>query len=347
MFWIIGGGALIHSMANASDSEFLNMLSKQFFHAEWNGFHFLDLIFPLFMFISGVAIPFSLGKRMSQGAGKTRLFLKVLKRAIFLVLLGILYNNKFSFDFTNMRYASVLGQIGVAYFAAAILYLYTGQRGQIIAGLFILLSFSLSMMYIPVPGYGAGVLTPDGNLSGYIDRILLPGITYREHYDPQGILLMYSATVISIVGSLTGRLLLNKFIKENMKVLIMIASGIVTIALSLFWNTYYPINKEIWSGSYNLLTIGLSIILMGLFYYIIDIRGYFKIFFPFMLIGLNPVFIYMAERMFNFSYSADFILSGVIELGGSYGQVILTTGVISLELMLLFFMYKRNIIIKI
>ena len=274
MFWIMGGGVLIHSLAKVTDWQALNWLSHQLHHVQWNGFHFLDLIFPLFMFVSGVAIPFSIGRKLKQGANKQKLLAKVAKRALILVLFGVIYNNKISFDFANMRYASVLGQIGVAYFIAAFIYLYSNLRGQIIWTVAILLGFWSAMALVPVPGFGAGVLTPEGNFSAYIDQLLLPGVTHAgKPYDPQGILLMISAATITLMGALTGTLLINKKYAKIKKTIIMAILGALLVGVSLIWNIWYPINKEIWSSSFNVLTIGLSLIFMSLFYFIIDLAG--------------------------------------------------------------------------
>lgn len=347
MFWIIGGAALIHSLAKATDWQVFIEFSQQLTHVKWNGFHFLDLIFPLFMFVSGVAMPFSFGKKLHQGISKKKLLIKAAKRAIILILFGIIYNNKISFDFANMRYASVLGQIGVAYFIAASIYLYSNLRGQIIWTVSILLGFWAIMALIPVPGFGAGVLTPEGNFSGYIDRLLLPGTTYREHYDPQGILLMISAATITIMGAVTGTLIINEKQSKIRKTLIMIALGVVLIGLSLIWNIWYPINKEIWSSSFNLLTIGCSLIFMAMFYFIIDVKGYVKWSFPFVLIGLNPITIYMAYRMVDFKYTSDYILTGTMDLFGNYSMIISNLGVLGLELLILYFLYKRKIFLRV
>ena len=347
MFWIIGGGALIHSLAKATDWQALSWFSQQFTHVQWNGFHFFDMIFPLFMFVSGVAMPFSSGKKLAQGVSKKKILAKAGKRALILILFGIIYNNKISFDFANMRYASVLGQIGVAYFIAASIYLYANLRGQIIWTLSILLGFWALMALVPVPGFGAGVLTPEGNFSGYVDRLLLPGTTYREHYDPQGILLMISAATITLMGAVTGTLIINDKQPQIRKILIMIALGVLLIGLSLIWNIWYPINKEIWSSSFNLLTIGLSLIFMAVFYFIIDVKAYTKWSFPFILIGLNPITIYMAHRMVDFKYTSEYILTGIMGISGDFSMVILTLGVLGLQLLLLYFLYKRKIFLRV
>ncbi len=347
MFWIIGGGALVHSLAQSTNGEVMDWLSLQLTHVEWNGFHFYDLIFPLFMFVSGVAIPFSIGKKLARGENKNMLLGKVAKRSGLLVLFGIIYNNKISFDFENMRYASVLGQIGIAYFIAAVIYMHTNLRGQFLWTISILLGFWAVMMLVPVPGYGAGNLTPEGNLSGYIDRLLLPGITYREHYDPQGILLMISAAALPLAGAITGNLLRSGKYTMNRKTLIMLTSGMALAGLSLLWNIWYPINKEIWSGSFNLLTIGLSLSLLSLFYFLIDARGFTGWSFFFIPIGLNSITIYMAHRVVDFKYTAEFLLAGVMELSGSFAGVVVNIGILALEWLLLWFLYKWKIFLKV
>lgn len=347
MFWIIGGGALIHALAKATDSEVLNWFSLQLRHVSWNGFHFLDLIFPLFMFVSGVAMPFSIGKKIKKGISKKKLLGMVAKRSLILVMFGIIYNNKLSFDFANLRYASVLGQIGVAYFIASIIYIFSNLKEQLIWMIVILLGFWAAMEFIPVPGFGAGVLTPEGNFSGYIDRLLLPGTTYREHYDPQGILLMISAATIILMGALTGTLLINNKQSKEKKTLIMATLGAIFVGVSLIWNIWYPINKEIWSSSFNVLTVGLSLIFMAIFYFIIDVKGIAKWSFPFVVIGLNPITIYMGNRLIDFYYTSEFLLSGAMSISGSFSNVLLTLGVLGLEWFLLYFLYKQNYFFRI
>lgn len=347
MFWIIGGHKLVHSLAEATDWELLNIFADQLSHAKWNGFTFFDLIFPLFMFVSGVTMPFSIGKSLEKGISRSKLLIKVTKRALILVLFGIIYNNQISFDFENLRYASVLGQIGIAYFIAAFIYIYTDRKGQIIWTISILLGYWAVMTLIPVPNIGAGVLTPEGNFSGYIDRLLLPGTLYRGDYDPQGIMLMISSTTITLMGAVTGKLLIcDKYTKVR-KTLFMTITGGSLIAVSLIWNIWYPINKEIWSSSFNTLTIGLSLLFLSVSYFIIDIKGYSKWAYPFMLIGTNSITIYMAYRMIYLQYTAQFLLTGVISISGDFANTIIALGILGLELALLHFMYKKKIFLKI
>ncbi len=347
MFWIIGGDVLIHSLAKVTEWQALSWFSDQLTHVEWNGFHFVDLIFPLFMFVSGVAIPFSIVKGLKQGVSKKKLLAKVAKRSMILVFLGIIYNNKISFDFTNMRYASVLGQIGVAYFIATYIYLYSNLRGQLIWTVSILLGFWALMTLVSVPGFGAGVLTPEGNFSGYVDRLFLPGNIWNNYYDPQGILLMVSAASITLMGAVTGTFLKNEKYTKTRKTSMMAILGTLLVGISLVWNIWYPINKEIWSSSFDVLTIGLSLIFMSVFYFIIDVKAYSKWAFPFVLIGLNPIFIYMVSHIVNFSYIVEFLLTGVINMSEDFSKLIVIIGVLGLEFLLLYFLYKRKIFLRV
>ncbi len=348
IFWIIGGGALILALKQATDWEIFHYLDLQLNHVEWNGFHFLDLIFPLFMFVSGVAIPYSIGRKIVKGYKRKKLLIRAAKRTLILIILGIIYNNTVSFDFANLRYASVLGQIGVAYFFTASIYLYGGSTiKQILWFVGILIGFWAAMVFIPVPGFGAGVLTPEGNLSGYIDRLLLPGKMYREFYDPQGALLMLSAITITLAGSLTGTFLKNEKYSGTRKCRDIAIFGIFLVILSLIWNIWYPINKEIWSSSFNVLTIGLSMILMSLFYFIIDVKNLKRWSFFFVVIGLNPITIYMGYRMLDFYYTSEFLLTGVMSLSGKYSNVVVTTGVIALEWGFLYFLYRKKIFLRV
>lgn len=186
MFWIMGGENIIHALAQLTQWSIFIWLGTQMEHVEWNGFRFYDNIFPLFLFIAGVTMPFSLARRMERGDSKALLYKHIIIRGALLVLLGSIYNGLLRFDFENQRYASVLGRIGLAWMFAAIIYINTKTRGQIIWFAAILLGYWAVMMLVPVPGHGAGVLTKEGSLVGYIDRLFLPGRLYLGVHDPEG-----------------------------------------------------------------------------------------------------------------------------------------------------------------
>ncbi|HYA49420.1 MAG TPA: DUF5009 domain-containing protein, partial [Burkholderiales bacterium] len=208
MFWIIGGDAFFRTLAKVTGWGWAVQWAAQLEHVEWQGFHFYDLIFPLFMFISGVALPFSLLAKAEAGADKKKLYTKLVRRALLLVVLGFVYNHVLDLDFHNQRYASVLGQIGLAYLFAAIIMLNVKSfkgRLAVLAG--ILGGYAAIQLLVPVPGIGAGVLTPAGTINGFIDRLLLPGRLYDKIFDPEGILCILSATSVTLMGGLAGSFL--------------------------------------------------------------------------------------------------------------------------------------------
>ncbi|MCK7480205.1 MAG: DUF5009 domain-containing protein [Candidatus Moduliflexus flocculans] len=208
MFWIIGGDAFFGSLAEVTRWDWARAWAAQLEHVEWAGFHFYDLIFPLFMFISGVAIPFSLLAKAETAADRRPLYLKLVKRALLLVLLGFVYNHLTDLQFATQRYASVLGQIGLAYlFAALIMLKVRSLKGRLAALVGILAGYAALQLLVPVPGIGAGVLTPEGTINGWIDRLFLPGRLYDKVFDPEGILCILSATSVTLMGGLAGLLL--------------------------------------------------------------------------------------------------------------------------------------------
>jgi len=347
MFWIIGGQIIIYSVNAATGEKPLSWLAWQFTHQPWNGLNFYDLLFPMFMFISGVALVYSFDKHLSRGVKKNQLLLKAAGRCLILILLGIVYNNKFSFDFQNMRFYSVLGTIGVGYLITSILYLYCGLRVRVIALVTILLGTWALMTLIPVPGFGAGNLSPEGHFAGYIDRLLNFGKMYREHYDPEGVINIISASTLTLAGSLAGTFLKNSKHKLAKNAILLFVPGLIWLSISYIWNMFYPINKEMWTSSFSLAAISLSLIFLAIFYLIIDVWKLRFWSFPFVVIGLNSIAAYMANRMIDFEYTSEFILTGLMKLSGEFSSLILATGVIALEWFLLYLLYRKNIFLKI
>ena len=236
MLWIIGGGELAIALAKVTNWGWLNWFAEQQEHVKWDGFHFEDLIFPLFMFISGVAISFAILGKIARGGSKTKTAWKIVRRGFTLVVLGILYNGFLQFRFAEggVRYASVLGQIGLGYMFASLIVLYTRHysfRLMWLGG--ILLGYGIIQNFIPVPGIGAGVLTPEGCINGYIDRLFLPGRLYGGVFDPEGLLCIVSATGITLMGALAGEVLRSKAWDEYRKLLILSGTGIVFIVIAL------------------------------------------------------------------------------------------------------------------
>ena len=218
MFWIMGAEEIFHGLAKATGSPFWGAIANQFTHPDWNGFHFYDLIFPLFLFMAGVATPYSVGRELEKGKSKQQLLIRVIKRGLILVLLGIIYNNGLHLrPFSDIRFASVLGRIGLAYMFANIIYIYTKQRGQVIWFWSLLIGYWLLLLFNSAPGFPRGDLTMEGNFASYIDRMIIPGKLYLGIHDPEGLVSTIPAISTGLLGILAGSLLKNGAITQQKK----------------------------------------------------------------------------------------------------------------------------------
>jgi predicted acyltransferase len=352
MLWITGGETLIISLAALTGWPFLKWAQTQMDHVPWDGFAFYDMIFPLFLFIAGVSMPLSMLKRKKRGDSAKTIYWHIFKRMFLLVLLGWIYNGLLHFNFHDQRWASVLGRIGLAWFFAAIIVLNTSVRGQIIWFLGILLSYWAVMKLIPVPGFGAGVLTPEGNLGAYIDQQLLPGSFCCYTYgDNEGIISTIPAIATALLGALTGHFLMieDRKLSGVKKGLIILGAGIVLLAIGKAWSFVFPVIKNLWTSSFVLFAGGWSMILLSVFYLIIDVWKIRKWAFPFVVIGLNSITIYMlVSGIINFQNINNYFFGGVVHLFSTPVQpVINSICYIFCEWILLYILYKKNIFLKV
>ena len=265
-----------------------------------------------------------------------------------LVLLGLVYNGFFRLDFANLRYAGVLQRIGWTYlFAAIIIMHWQKPKTQMMIAGGILLIYWAVMALVPVPGAGMNVLTPEGNFASYVDRLLLPGsFCCFEFGDNEGILSTIPAIVNVLIGVQAGHLLRSTQ-SNSKKTLTLIISGAGLIVGALIWNLIFPINKLLWSSSYVLLTGGLSLLLLALFFWIIDVRGWKKWAFFFIIIGMNPITIYVAQRIIGFYAITEFFLEGVVRLFDSIAPLLMALGLLALKWLFLYFLYRKKIFLKV
>lgn len=348
MFWIIGGDLFFRELAKIYDCPFLNWIGIQTIHVDWEGFRGFDLIFALFIFISGVSMSFAIYKKNKDGAAKKELVFKSGKRAIILVLLGVVYNGGLNFDFENLRVASVLGQIGICYFLVTCIALYVSSiQKQIVIFWSIIIGIAILHLWVPVPGIGANVLTASGSINSFIDKIFLPGALYGGTYDPEGIISVIGGCCLALSGLIAGRLLQSKNLTENKKALYLLSIGIGLILIGFLASFYYPIIKRIWTSTFNLVACGVSFTLFSIFYYVIDVLKFQKWTFLFRVIGLNSITIYLGIEIVKFHQSSQYIFGGLANISGSYSSVILLGGTLFLEWLLLYFLYKKNIFLKI
>ncbi|RKY53626.1 MAG: DUF5009 domain-containing protein [Candidatus Neomarinimicrobiota bacterium] len=269
-------------------------------HAKWHGWTLTDLIFPFFLFIVGVAIVFAFSKRIESGQSKKKLYLKILKRTLILFGLGLLLNAFPFFHLSTWRIPGVLQRIAITYAIASIIVLNTNIKWQAYIAASLLIIYWIIMKLVPVPGYGAGVLEPQGNLCGFIDGILLKGHTWMyapaKGFDPEGLLSTIPAISSVLFGVLTGHWLKTK--KSNLeKVVMLFVVGIAAIVLGEIMSIWFHINKNLWSSSYTVFTAGMALLFLGMCYWLIDIKGYKKWTTPFLVFGSNAITVYTISSL--------------------------------------------------
>ena len=271
-------------------------------HATWDGWTPTDLVFPSFVFIVGVAIPLGLGKRLARGDSSGAIMSKVFRRTLIIFAIG-LFLNAFPFDksIATLRIPGVLQRIAICYCVASLIFLKVGVRGQLLTTAALLLGYWGAMVAIPVPGVGAGDLSRPNNLAAYIDTHLLAGHTYKSDYDPEGILSTLPAIATTMIGVLAG-IWLGGRRPIGEKVAGIFAGGTLCFLVGWSWAWVLPINKALWSSSFTLYSAGLSLLLLGVCAFLIEVLGYKRWAVPFLVFGSNPIV----------AYALSGLLSGVL-----------------------------------
>ncbi|MCK5000252.1 MAG: DUF5009 domain-containing protein [Anaerohalosphaera sp.] len=349
MLWIVGGSALAGNAAKYFEWPWLKWFAGQFHHPSWEGFTCYDQIFPMFLFIVGVAIPFSIGSMRKKELSNLRIYFRITRRFILLLILGVIYNGGLQLSgYENTRFGSVLGFIGVGYFFAALIVLNCRISTQIIWFFGILLGYWAAIEWIPVPGIGAGVITPQGSLATYIDQAWMPGRFHFDLYDPQGILPCISCICTALAGAITGYWLKGTDRNKWVKAAGLLFGGIACVAIGIFWGQFLPIIKNLWTGSFVMLTAGISLLLLSIFYFIMDVLSLKKWAFFFTVIGVNPITIYLGQRFINFHHTKNFMFKGLISQFDSslHGLLHSVFFIVTWWLVLLYF-YRKKIFLKI
>jgi len=353
MFWIMGAEEIFNTLAKATGSPFWAAIAAQFVHPDWNGFHFYDLIFPLFLFIAGVATPYSVGRELEKGSPRRKLLLRVARRALILVVLGIIYNNGLQLrPLSDIRFGSVLGRIGLAYLFANIIYLYAPKNKQdrtmMISFLLLLLGYWALLAFNAAPGFHRGDLTMQGNFASYLDRSILPGKLYLGIHDPEGLISTIPAIGTGLLGILAGNLLKNGTMSQAAKALRLALTGALFILLAQVWNGVFPINKNLWSSSFVLMVGGLSLLLLAAFYYVIDVLGYKKWAFFFTVIGMNSILIYLSGHFIDWEYATNGFFQWLGQwVGDPYNAVVLAICYVGIKWLFLYFMYRKKVFLRV
>ncbi len=355
MFWILGGQSLFAALFVLTGWQGWKVAESHTVHSVWHGFTFYDLIFPLFIFLSGVAMGLS-PKRINQLplSERTPIYLKALKRLFLLSLLGILYNHGWGTgipaSFDEVRYSSVLGRIAIAWFVAALLVWHTSFRTQMIVAVSTLIGYWLWLSFVPVPGGEAGNLSQTGSWNAWIDQNFLPGITYQNRAtDPEGLLSNIPAITNALFGVAAGKLIANASVKGEWRTAGLLAAiGVVSIALGWAWSSVFPVNKDLWTSSFVLVTVGWSFVLLSVFYAIVDLCNLQRFAYLFVIIGANSIIIYLASSIVDWAYISRSLFGGfVLGLPSEWQPLMSVIGLLAVQLFALHWLYKRKILISV
>jgi predicted acyltransferase len=361
MFWIVGGEGLAVAIANWIGEPTKSFVHEQLTHADWDGFRFYDLIFPLFLFLVGAVLPFSLGKLRDRGQSGAPVYWRVIRRTVLLFFLGLVYYGFLQFNPPNQqRYVGVLQRIAVCYFCAALIYLNTRLRGQVILLVAILVGYWALLAWVPPPDSLAGDYSKEHNLSGWVDRHYHPGKIFKDYYeygDNEGLLSTIPAIGTTLLGVLAGEWLRSGRSKW-LKWLGLLVAGGVCLGLGYLWSSglppryQFPLIKNIWTSSFVLWAGGWSFLLLALFYGIIDVLRLRRWSFFFVVIGMNAITIYVAERILDFPHLSQFFLGGMAKyfgvwFGSAAQEIVLATGAVALAWLLLLHLYRHKIFLRV
>jgi predicted acyltransferase len=347
MFWIVGAHELVRGLEQLAGGGLLGLIAEQLHHKAWAGFHFEDLIFPLFVFIAGVSLVFSLEKTLRQTDRRTAT-LRILRRGALLYFLGILYYGGFSTSFENIRLLGVLQRIALCYLFAGLLFCYLKPKALIGVCAGLLLGYWALLSFVPVPGHGAGNFAEGANLANYVDQQYLPLRKHDGDHDPEGLLSTLPALASCLLGVFAGLVLKNPTFTDRKKVLYLVAGGLACLAVGWAWHLNFPVIKKIWTSSFVLVAGGYSCLLLAAFYQVIDVWKFQKWALPFVWIGVNPITIYFGGKFIDFEAMAKLFVGGPVGAAfGQYSELVLAVTTLGFGFLFLRFLYLRKIFLRV
>lgn len=358
LFFLVALGPLMHSLARTANVEWLNESMWVFSHVSWEGFSPWDLIMPLFLFMSGISMPFSLSRYKSI-SDKRPLLRRLAKRILLLWIFGMMcQGNLLALDpNTIYLYSNTLQAIATGYLITALLFLFTSRRTQIITAVVLLLVYWTAMQFITVDGYGGGNYTPQGNLAEWIDNTVLRRfrdtaqvidgkVVVADWYHYTWILSSLNFGVTVLTGLFAGYIAKDK-IEEKKKLKLYFGTGITMVIAGWLWNFQMPVIKTIWTSSMVLVSSGYCFLLMGLFYYWIDYKGHRSGITWLKVYGMNSIVAYMLANVVNFRCIGESLFYGLEQYMGSYYSFLMTLWNIGAVYVIIWFMYKRGIFLKV
>jgi predicted acyltransferase len=383
MFWILGGDAMMFALGAMTKIPPVMFLVGQFHHKEWAGFAFYDLIFPLFVFMSGVSIVFSLSKLQQQegrGAGIKR----VLRRGGLLFLLGIFYSGGLSTALPEIRLLGVLQRIALAYLGAGLLFCFfkpralAGITAALLIGYWALLTFvPIRDVHLEVKALPAqmGVAKPTLeqarqfyentttrvtgryeaglNLTNHLDFKYLPARKYDLYWDPEGMLSTLPAIATCLLGVFAGLLLRREDLNDTQKITRLLLGGAAALTVGWLWHLQFPVVKKIWTSSFVLVAGGYSLLLLAAFYWIIDVKRWRGWCTPFVWVGMNAITLYLVNNMLQgFRRIAARFVGGDVKawfdsaIATGSGDLLIAMVGTALMLLLAWFLYRKQIFLR-
>ena len=383
MFWILGADALVHALSEVNGSGVAKFLAGQLDHRAWEGFTFYDLIFPLFVFMSGASMTYALSKHIAQhgrgGAAK-----RVLLRGLVIFVIGYFYSGGVANPWPDQRLLGVLQRIALAYTGAGLLYIYLKPRALAGVGAAILVAYWALLTFVPIRDFPldpkalasrlgtakptlaqveaafhattartTGRYEAGYNLTNHLDFQYLPGRRYDTYYDPEGLLSTLPAIVTCLIGVFAGLLMRRTDLAGSDKLRTLLLAGAAGVALGWLWHLQFPVIKKIWTSSYVLVAGGYSCWLLAAFYYAIDLRGWRRWCVPLLWIGMNPITLYLANNIIRFRTFAQRFAGGDVKtwldahLGAGAGQGLITLVALGFTFLLAWFLHERKIFLRV
>ena len=359
LFFLLAVGPVMRRLIKTLDIGWLNDCYWLFDHVEWQGFSPWDIIMPLFVFMTGITIPFALGRMREERTYGTALW-RIVRRVVVLWVFGLICQGGLfdKNDSTIYLYTNTLQAIAVAYAASAIMFLFTKLRTQIIAAAVLLLGYWAAMEFISVDGCGGGNYTPNGNLAEWIDNAVLGRfrdgakvvdgvVVFKNGYHYTWILSSLTFVVTGMLGMFAGVIAKSKM-EEKRKLWWFAGTGAAMVVAGLVWSIWHPIIKMIWTSSMTLFSGGICFLLLWLCYYLIDYKGYRKGLTLFKVYGMNSIAAYMMPKFVK----VRAVLAGLLYwlafcIGDEWCAMVVTVANVAVQYYLLYYMYKREIFLKV
>ena len=334
--------------------------AAQFDHCAWNGLHFYDCIFPLFLFISGVTFPFSYARQRERGDSTAKIVGKILRRMVILFVMGamlwttidgVVEKNILSFEWSTFRVWSVIGRIGIAWGVAALLFMAFGRKTRIAIVAAILVGMWMLMRFAVAPGAPEGV-NPLFNRQWIWANWVDVNFLTTAHRGEGGVVTI-TMVATAMFGNFAGEILtaLRTPVRKTFD-LLLYALGLAVAGLLMafaFGDWSLPVNKPVWTSSFALVAGGISAALLALFYWIVDVKGWRRWGFFFKVIGMNAITIYILMRtIFNWDFESAYFFGGICRfLSPEIEAFVTQVGMIAIGWVFLCWLYRKNIFLRV